>query len=492
MKIIAKDLCHCLIVEMYVGFAVVVLWLLLSTAKAHPMIKNKGNFLLVACALVVALDPESIGLEPKRVVKPHRNRKRKYVNDIFNELGPYYVRRAYRMEPASFWKLCRLLIPLLAKAASNKKKWKNGAKNGLIPTPTKISVALRYFAGGSPYDIALVHGIGYTDVFRSVWTVVDAVNACPELDFGYPTDHEQQQEIADGFKSVSRGIFNCCAGAIDGILIWLEKPSERHCELSECGSKKFFCGRKKKFGLNMQATCDHNKKFLDIYLKHPASTSDYLSFSSSPLFCKLETEGFMKPGLCIFGDNAYVNTPYMATPYKAVKDGYKDAYNFFHSNCRITIECCFGMLVHQWGILCKPMSAKLPISKVTTMVRCLCRLHNFCIDERLDRDRNKHLMQGLPTEQEDEEVADHLDSDRMYISLGAGSSLVDGGVDDLLHGGDHFDDVSRAVRVSRRKSKSEEVLPRETMCATVEKWDLRRPTPIKWQGTRPASASTLK
>lgn len=311
------------------------------------------------------------------------------------------------------------------------------------------------------------------------------MNNCPELSFSYPKDHGDQQLIADGFKSVSRGIFECCAGAIDGILIWLEKPSGQHCELSQCGSKKFFCGRKKKFGLNMQATCDHEKRFLDIYLKHPASTSDYLAFCSCPLFMKLETPGFLKPGLCIFGDNAYVNTPYMATPYKAVKGGYKDAYNYFHSNCRITIECAFGMLVHRWGVLCKPMSAKLTISKVTSMVRCLCRLHNFCIDERLGRD----VTLDSPSEQRDVTIASHLDSDRVNIALAGGSSLVDWGdsgfsPDDLLHGGDHFDDVSRSVRVNRKRT--DEILPREIMCNLIERWDLRRPTPINWIGTRQA------
>lgn len=153
---------------MLVGL-LVVLWLCVSLhlTGGHPLVKNKGNFLLVACAMVLALDPESVGLHPKKVASTHRNRKRKYVNDIFNELGPYYVRRAYRMEPASFWKLCRLLRPFVVKV-NKEKKWKNGAKNGLITTPTKISVALRYFAGGSPYDISLVHGIGYTDVFHCV------------------------------------------------------------------------------------------------------------------------------------------------------------------------------------------------------------------------------------------------------------------------------------------------------------------------------------
>ncbi|KAL7474831.1 hypothetical protein ACHAW6_000783 [Cyclotella cf. meneghiniana] len=33
-----------------------------------------------------------------------------------------------------------------------------------------------------------------------------------------------------------------------------------------------------------------------------------------------------------------------------------DAYNFYHSQVRITIECMFGNLVHRWGILRRPLS----------------------------------------------------------------------------------------------------------------------------------------
>lgn len=325
-----------------------------------------------------------------------------------------------------------------------------------------------------------MHGISHTDVFRSVWSVVDAVNASSVLAFKYPSDWEEQQKIADGFKKNTIGIFDCCAGAIDGILIWTERPSDKHCEIAEVGSKKFFCGRKKKFGLNMQATCDHEKRFLDIYVKHPASTSDYLAFCSSPLYCNLEKEGFMKPGLCIFGDNAYVNATYMATPYKAVKDGPKDAYNYFHSNVRINIECAFGMLVHRWGILCRPMSAMLPLSKVTSMVRCLCRLHNFCIDEMLLR-RCSGGEPNSPSEETDACVPSHLESDILDIDISNGASTTScrATVDDLLHGGEHFDDIGRNVRVSRRKITGP--LPREVMCALVEEQGLKRPTPNAWK-----------
>jgi hypothetical protein len=181
---------------MFVGF-LVVLWLLLTlrVVGGHPLLDNRSNFTLFACSLVIAIAPETLGLEAKRSGKKHRKRKRKYVNDIFNELGPYYVRRAYHMEPASFWKLCQLLRCHITKVSLTK-KYRDGVKNGLIPLPTKVSVAIRYFAGGSPYDIALVHGISHTDVFRCVWTLVDAVNNCPELAFGYPSAWSGESRMA--------------------------------------------------------------------------------------------------------------------------------------------------------------------------------------------------------------------------------------------------------------------------------------------------------
>lgn len=262
----------------------------------------------------------------------HRKRKRREVDSIFEELGPNYTRRAYRMEEESFWKLHLLLEPFLLpkKAATNRAS--NGARNGVISSSARLSVALRYFAGGSAYDIALVHGISHTEVFNSVWKVVDAVNACRELAIEFPSDHNKQRQLAAEFQAKSEADFAGCVGAIDGLLIWIEKPSEKNCELAECGPKKFFCGRKGKSGLSLQGTCDANRKFLDVSIRHPASTSDWLAFTSSALYELLESdENFLAPGLHLFGDNAYVNSRFMATPFKNVGQGSKDSYNFFHS-----------------------------------------------------------------------------------------------------------------------------------------------------------------
>ena len=82
------------------------------------------------------------------------------------------------------------------------------------------------------------------------------------------------------------------------------------------------CGRKKKFGLNCQAVCDVRGRILDISIIYPGSTSDCLAFEGMSLFRDLEG-GLLAPGLCLFGDNAYLNSSYMATPYSGVSGGTK-------------------------------------------------------------------------------------------------------------------------------------------------------------------------
>ena len=61
------------------------------------------------------------------------------------------------------------------------------------------------------------------------------------------------------------------------------------------------------------------------------------------------------PRFVLFGDNAYLNSLFMATPYPNVSGDpekkTKDDYNSFHSQLHIRVECAFGMLVQRWGIL---------------------------------------------------------------------------------------------------------------------------------------------
>ena len=95
------------------------------------------------------------------------------------------------------------------------------------------------------------------------------------------------------------------------------------------------------------------------------------------LFQKLES-GMLAPGWCLYGNNAYLNTSYMATPFAAISGGSKDAYNgdnaylntaymatpysansggfkdacnIYRLHLQIQIDRIFGMCKHQLSIL---------------------------------------------------------------------------------------------------------------------------------------------
>ena len=99
------------------------------------------------------------------------------------------------------------------------------------------------------------------------------------------------------------------------------------------------------------------------------------------LYARLQ-RGLLAPGLCLFGDNAYLNSVFMATQYSAVSGGSKDAYNFYHSQLRINIECAFGMFTHRWAMLRSAIPMRVSLKKTVALVIALAKLHNFCIDEK--------------------------------------------------------------------------------------------------------------
>ena len=48
------------------------------------------------------------------------------------------------------------------------------------------------------------------------------------------------------------------------------------------------------------------------------------------------------------------------------------------------IECAFGILVRRWGLLWRPLSMRF--DRRAPVVCAIIRLHNFCIDERIEDD----------------------------------------------------------------------------------------------------------
>ena len=97
------------------------------------------------------------------------------------------------MTQRSFWVLFDKIEPYMS--GHNKKKRKRGkTPNGDIDLAARLSMALRWFAGDEAIDIMQTHGVGYYEVYTSVWNVVDAINSCPLLSINFP-NHIQQKEL---------------------------------------------------------------------------------------------------------------------------------------------------------------------------------------------------------------------------------------------------------------------------------------------------------
>jgi hypothetical protein len=97
------------------------------------------------------------------------------------------------------------------------------------------------------------YSMSHTEVMNSVWYIVEAVNKHREWYITYPTGHDEQLKIAADFKAKSSAGFGVCAGAVDGILIWIHQPTLEEAKQVGVDQQKFVCGRKHKHGLNCQA-----------------------------------------------------------------------------------------------------------------------------------------------------------------------------------------------------------------------------------------------
>ena len=98
-----------------------------------------------------------------------RVRKRRSVEDIYNELGPVYFRRAYRMQYSTFKALADELRPYVIHACGQKGGPKRYVPNGPISPDVRLACAIRWFSGGSAYDLMTTYGIGHSDTIRSYW-----------------------------------------------------------------------------------------------------------------------------------------------------------------------------------------------------------------------------------------------------------------------------------------------------------------------------------
>jgi DDE superfamily endonuclease len=340
-----------------------------------------------AAQFMIIEDDEEDVVSRSRSVLHQRLHWAKFVR--LNKDRPMF-RRHMRMSHESFVKLLSMIKPHI----SNPDVRMGALRGGVILPELRLYATLRYLAGGSYTDICFFCGISTSMFYSSVWEVIHGINKAIRIKF--PSSPLECAELAADFETVShRGVFKNVVGAVDGYLMAIYTPHKKHAN----NVRSYFSGHYQRYGINVQACCDRHCRFTFLGIGGPGNSKDRQAVKESGLSALIDK---LPTGYCCIADSAYQPTETLMTIFGGdlalVKDN--DNYNYFASQLRIRIEMAFGLMTKKWSILQRPLSNSLPMLKY--LICCIARLHNFCIDVRLDAavtqtSRNRSPIERLST-----------------------------------------------------------------------------------------------
>ncbi|CAN0370138.1 unnamed protein product, partial [Ectocarpus sp. 12 AP-2014] len=273
-------------------------------------------------------------------------------------------RKRFRMDYTDFMALADILRPKLQRDE------KMGAlRNGSIPVEFQLAMTLRFLAGGSVFEVMDSNVIARSTAYAIVHRVIDAINQTRQLDCKWPVGDDAEAQAELYRRRSTNGVIRRCVGAMDGLFVRMLQP----CLKRHAVPGSFYSGHKKAFGMNFQGICNASYEIIAWTMNCPGSQNDRTAFKHSGFDALLSK---MPPDCFIVGDAAYPASNRVLVPYPGTAlTRSQDAYNFYQSQARISIEQAFGILVKTWGILWKPLAIRL--DRVGHVMNAIVRLHNF-------------------------------------------------------------------------------------------------------------------
>lgn len=272
------------------------------------------------------------------------------------------------MMPESFW----ALVGLLEKRGGPDYWCQNDGTGGRQGRPPHEQIAVALYTLGSPAGnlerICMKLNIGKGTVYTYVWRTINLLASLKGEFIQWPSSEVRHQQQADD------GVFKDCVGYIDGSEIPLQ-----YSPIKDSGA---YFSRKKIYGFNLQAVCNHHGQFIYTHMGATASTHDSTAFKGSSLYQK---HSLMMAGHeYLLGDKAYQLDKHLITPYKLPVACQTDckAFNKAHSNKRVYIEHTFSVLKARWCSLCSiPIQIRHDIERDHLRVICWVMacvvLHNY-------------------------------------------------------------------------------------------------------------------
>lgn len=215
-------------------------------------------------------------------------------------------------------------------------------------------------------------GVRKSTAHYIVTTTVSAIVNKKDDIIKWPAQH-LYDKVADKFRS--RKDFPGVVGAIDGSYIPCKPPND---------GRDHFINRKGNPSVVLQAVCDANCRFLDVYAERAGATHDARILRVSPFGRRLLMGNFLPVNFYLLGDSAYPCLPSLITPYRdnGHLTEHQRRFNYLHSVTRLPIEHAFGRLKGKFRRL--KYVDKTRIDLVPNIVVACCILHNIIIDNESD------------------------------------------------------------------------------------------------------------
>ena len=171
---------------------------------------------------------------------------------------------------------------------------------------------LCYLAGASYLDIVVFAGISIPSFYRIVRKTTHAINSVDELEIKFPTTFEECKWLLPALRtSVSNQQLLIVLVPLMDILWPLT-----HQPQSDVGNvRSYFSGHYQKYGINIQAVCDHLCHFIFVAVAAPGSINDRDAIKETPLPHLLR---HLPQGFVVIADAAYEATEHLVSLFYGV------------------------------------------------------------------------------------------------------------------------------------------------------------------------------
>jgi hypothetical protein len=96
-------------------------------------------------------------------------------------------------------------------------------RDSRIPVSTRLSMTLRWLAGGSYLDISLSHHVATSSIYHVVDKNLMDLNETLKINFNF-RDAAYLEKISAGFSHHGRSPLSECVEALDGIAMKIQEP----------------------------------------------------------------------------------------------------------------------------------------------------------------------------------------------------------------------------------------------------------------------------